>query len=135
MASGWEAYNARPLEKALIEVTSARFPPVGAIPDDLGTLNYAYVKAMRRVFEEFGDDIDMAPLFVDAVICVRPRQLWDLDTGKPTGPDIIEAMNVLEASLASQDGYDYPAFYYLYIYIMEMALNPKKAIFAADRLR
>ncbi|EXL66295.1 hypothetical protein FOPG_17526 [Fusarium oxysporum f. sp. conglutinans race 2 54008] len=135
LTTGREAHNVQPLEKALIEAISARFPPVGAIPEDLGELNHAYVKAMRRVFDKFGDDIDVAALFVDAVMCVRPRQLWDLDTGKPTGPDTIEAMNVLEAGLASQDGRDHPAFCHLYIHMMEMAPNPEKAILAADRLR
>ncbi|KAM5515532.1 TPR domain-containing protein [Fusarium oxysporum f. sp. phaseoli] len=129
------AQNTKPIEKALIEALSDRFPVEEATPEDFGKLDNAYVKAMRYVFDNFGEDIDVAALFVDAIMCARPRQLWDLDTGKPTGPETLEAMHILEAGLASQDGLDHPAFCHLYIHMMEMAPNPEKAIIAADRLR
>ncbi|RKK19293.1 hypothetical protein BFJ66_g16415 [Fusarium oxysporum f. sp. cepae] len=129
------AHNTRPVEEALIEALSHRFPLEEAIPEDFGKLNNSYVRAMRGVFDNFGEDIDVAALFVDAIICARPRQLWDLDTGKPTGPETLEAMHILEAGLASQDGLDHPAFCHLYIHMMEMAPNPEKAIIAADQLR
>ncbi|RKL23121.1 hypothetical protein BFJ68_g1327 [Fusarium oxysporum] len=129
------AHNTRPVEEALIEALSHRFPLEEAIPEDFGKLNNSYVRAMRGVFDNFGEDIDVAALFVDAIMCARPRQLWDLDTGKPTGPETLEAMHILEAGLASQDGLDHPAFCHLYIHMMEMAPNPEKAIIAADQLR
>ncbi|KAH7182189.1 hypothetical protein DER46DRAFT_621100 [Fusarium sp. MPI-SDFR-AT-0072] len=75
------------------------------------------VKAMRCVFDNFSEDID------------------DLDTGKPTGPETLEAMHILEAGLPSQDGLDYPAFCHFYIYIIEMAPNPEKSIIIVDQLR
>ncbi|KAF5264609.1 hypothetical protein FOXYS1_4605 [Fusarium oxysporum] len=129
------AHNTRPVEEALIEALSHRFPLEEAIPEDFGKLNNSYVRAMRGVFDNFGEDIDVAALFVDAIMCARPRQLWDLDTGKPTRPETLEAMHILEAGLASQDGLDHPAFCHLYIHMMEMAPNPEKAIIAADQLR
>ncbi|CAG7565907.1 unnamed protein product [Fusarium equiseti] len=129
------ARNTKPIEKALVEALSERFPREKATPEDFGKLDNAYVKAMRNVFGNFGEDIDVAALFVDAIMCARPRQLWDLETGEPTGPETLEAMHILEAGLASQDGLDHPAFCHLYIHMMEMAPNPEKAIIAADRLR
>ncbi|KAM0491088.1 hypothetical protein ACHAP8_010977 [Fusarium lateritium] len=135
LACARTAQNTQPVEKALIEALSHRFPLGEAIPEDLGNLNNSYVRAMRGVFNKFGEDIDVAALFVDAIMCSRPRQLWDLDTGKPTGPETLEATHILEAGLASQDGLDHPAFCHLYIHMMEMAPNPEKAIIAADQLR
>jgi tetratricopeptide (TPR) repeat protein len=130
-----DAQNTKPIEKALTEALSDRFSHEEATPEDFGKLDNAYVKAMRCVFDNLGEDIDVAALFVDAIMCARPRQLWDLDTGKPTGPETLEPMYILEAGLASQDGLDNPAFCHLYIYMMEMAPNPEKAIIVADQLR
>ncbi|RYP44537.1 hypothetical protein DL768_009008 [Monosporascus sp. mg162] len=132
---GREARNAQPVERALIEAIAARFPLMDTILNDLTPLNLAYSKAMRRVFEEFSEDIDVALLYVDALMCIRPRKLWDLDTGKPTGSDTVEAKSILEAGLARPDGRNHPGFCHLYIHMMEMAPNPEKALATADRLR
>ena len=132
---GRSARNTRPMERALIEAIATRFPPADTIPDDFTPLNLAYPKEMRHVFEEFGEDIDVAFLYADALMCIRPRKLWDLDTGNPTGPDIVEAKSILEAALACSDGRNHPGISHLYIHMMEMTPNPEKALNAADRLR
>ena len=45
----------------------------------------------------FGDDLDVAALFAEALMNRTPWQLWDIATGKPAeGADTLEAMAVLE---------------------------------------
>ncbi|KAH7137061.1 hypothetical protein B0J13DRAFT_640788 [Dactylonectria estremocensis] len=134
LALGQKAQNIRPVERALIEALSNRFLSAAEVPGDLGSLDRAYAAAMRLVYKEFGDDADVAILFVEALMCIRPRGLWDLTTGKPTGPITLEALDILETRLA-QAGRDHPAFCHLYIHMVEMAPFPEKAVPAADRLR
>ncbi|KAE8408634.1 hypothetical protein BDV37DRAFT_295224 [Aspergillus pseudonomiae] len=123
-----------PVEQALVKAIAARFPPTESIPDDLSPLNRAYADAMRPVYQEFGSDPDIAALFADALMCMTPRGLWDLDTGKPTGPHTVEAQQVIETGLSS-GGRDHPALCHLHIHVMEMSPNPELALPAADRLR
>ncbi|KAJ2977363.1 hypothetical protein NQ176_g4416 [Zarea fungicola] len=130
------ASNGSPLERALVEAIATRFAPVGAIPEDLGTLNEAYAVAMRKVYREYGsDDLDVAALFADSLMCIRPRALWDLDTGEPTTNDTLEAVAVLDAAFTQPGSHDHPALSHLYIHLMEMAADPGIAVPAANRLR
>ncbi|KAI4644041.1 uncharacterized protein J4E78_009824 [Alternaria triticimaculans] len=130
------AATASPVEKALITALNARFPKSNTdVPDDLSAFNYAYAKAMRSVYEEYGEDLDVVALFADAVMCTRPRQLWDLNTGKTTGTDVDEARAALERGLARSDGLKHPGLCHLYIHMMEMSPFPEVALPAADSLR
>ena len=57
---------------------------------------------MRPVYERFGDDLDVASLFAEALIRRTPWQLWNLDTGEPAeGADTLEAVAVLERAIAA----------------------------------
>ncbi|GFF82896.1 hypothetical protein IFM47457_05960 [Aspergillus lentulus] len=127
--------QASPVERALIEAITARFPPTDKIPDDLSYLDRAYADAMRPVYEKFGDDPDVAALFADALMCITPRGLWDLDTGKPTGDHTVEARRAIELALKRPDGYNHPALCHLHIHMLEMSPFPELALPAADRLR
>jgi tetratricopeptide (TPR) repeat protein len=125
-----------PIEKALITALTVRFPrsSVGN-PDDLSRFDYAYAEAMRSVYEAHGEDLDVMTLFADAIMCTRPRRLWDLNTGKTTGTDIDEARAALEKGLARADGRNHPGLCHLYIHMMEMSPFPELALNAADSLR
>ncbi|KAJ9482960.1 hypothetical protein VN97_g10459, partial [Penicillium thymicola] len=93
------ASQATPVEQALIGAIGARFPPIDDIPDDLGPFDRAYADAMRSVYHQFRDDVDVAALFAESLMCITPRGLWDLDTGKPTGDHTVEAREVIELQL------------------------------------
>ncbi|SMQ48146.1 unnamed protein product [Zymoseptoria tritici ST99CH_3D7] len=127
--------QASPAEQKLIKALGARFPPVGTIPDDFSPLNRAYADAMRPVYEAHPDDVDVAALFAEALLCISPRGLWDLDTGKPTGDHTVEAQNVIERAFESPEGFAHPAHCHLYIHLLEMSPVPELALPAADRLR
>lgn len=129
------ANQATPVEQALIQAISARFPPVDNIPDDLSPYDRAYADAMRSVYQRFSNDMDIVALFAEAPMCISPRGLWDLDTGKPTGDHTVEAREVIERGLKQPLGRDHPALCHLYIHEMEMSPFPELALPAADRLR
>ncbi|KAJ5783964.1 uncharacterized protein N7518_009641 [Penicillium psychrosexuale] len=127
--------HATPVEQALIEAIGARFPSVHDIPDDLSPFDHAYANAMRPVYQKFSNDMDVAALFADALMCITPRGLWDLDSGKPTGNHTVEAREVIELGLKQPTGRDHPALCHLYIHMLEMSPFPELALPAADRLR
>ncbi|KAL6233996.1 hypothetical protein BDW75DRAFT_251679 [Aspergillus navahoensis] len=129
------AIQASPVERALIEAITARFPPTDNIPGDLSYLDQAYANAMRPVYQKFGRDPDVAALFAEALMCITPRGLWDLDTGKPTGDHTVEAREAIELALKSADGHNHPALCHLQIHMLEMSPFPELALPAADRLR
>ncbi|KAL4893988.1 hypothetical protein BDV59DRAFT_201303 [Aspergillus ambiguus] len=129
------ATQASPVEQALIKAITARFPPTDSIPDDLCFLDFAYANAMRPVYQQFGRDPDVAALFAEALMCITPRGLWDLDTGKPTGDHTVEARDAIELALKHPDGYNHPALCHLHIHMLEMSPFPELALPAADRLR
>lgn len=129
------ANQATPVEQALIEAIGARFPPVHDIPDDLSPFDRAYANAMRNVYQKFSNDMDVAALFAEALMCITPRGLWDLDSGKPTGDHTVEARDVIELGLKQTSGRNHPALCHLHIHMLEMSPFPELALPAADRLR
>lgn len=129
------ASPATPVEQALVHALGARFPPVDDIPNDLGPFDRAYANAMRSVYQKLNGDIDVTALFAEALMCITPRGLWDLDTGKPTGNHTVEAREVIELGLKQTLGRNHPALCHLYIHMMEMSPFPELALPAADRLR
>ncbi|KAE8377996.1 TPR-like protein [Aspergillus bertholletiae] len=124
-----------PVERALIRAIAARFPSAHEIPTDLSSLDRAYADAMRPVYQNFGTDPDIAALFADALMCMTPRGLWDLDTGKPTGEHTTEARRVIESGMKLPKGRHHPALCHLHIHVMEMSPYPELALPAANRLR
>ncbi|RAK77438.1 cytoplasmic protein [Aspergillus fijiensis CBS 313.89] len=136
LTCAWELMpEATPVEEALIRALRARFPPSDQIPDDFSSQDRAYADAMRPVYQRFGTDGDIAALFADALMCMTPRGLWDLDTGKPTGEHTVEARRVIEEGMQSPEGRHHPALCHLHIHVMEMSPYPELALPAADRLR
>jgi len=128
--------HATPLEFALIKALRHRFPADAdaAPPENLNELDIAYADAMRPVYQAYPSDLEVIALFVESLMCVSPRQLWDLDTGKPLHC-AAEARAALEPAMATPEGQNHPAFCHLYIHLMEMSLFPEVAQPAADRLR
>lgn len=128
--------RATSVERALIQALSSRYS-TGAFltPPERQDLNMAYAEAMRRVYQAHPDDFDVAALFADALLCVSPRQLWDLSTGAPIGYGTVEARKLLERALAQPGGDAHPSLNHLYIHLLEMSPVPELALPAADRVR
>jgi hypothetical protein len=69
-----------PVEQALIRAVAARYawPP----PADRSALDRAFADAMREAFRAHPDDVDVAAIFAEAMMDLRPWDLWSTD-GEP----------------------------------------------------
>jgi len=117
------------VERDLIEALAARYadPP----PEDRAGLDRAYAAAMKNVWASHPEDPDVGALYAEAMMDLRPWDLWTPD-GRPQ-PETPEILSVLETTLALEE--DHPLANHLYIHALEASLNPEVAVEAADRLR
>jgi tetratricopeptide (TPR) repeat protein len=121
--------NASPVEQALIRAVAVRY--AWPQPEDRVSLDVAYADAMRTVWKRFPKDTDVGALFADAVMNLRPWDLWTLD-GKPQ-PETPEVMATLEAVMKMDR--KHPLANHLYIHTMEASPMPEKAVPSANVLR
>ena len=92
--------------------------------------NRDYADAMRALAKKYPNDPDAATLFADAMMVLRPWQLWS-NEGKPAeGTDEIVA--TLERVLASHP--DHVGANHLYIHAIEASPQPDKGLASAKRL-
>lgn len=126
--------QASPVEQALIRPLAKRYQL-----DEPGNVtpiwNDHYAAAMREVYHEHPDDLDVAALFAEAIMNRTPWQLWDIKTGKPAeGADTAEAIAVLERAMAQPHGMTHPGILHMYLHLMEMSPTPERALRAGDAL-
>ncbi len=118
-----------PVERELIEALSKRYtdPP----PADRAALDRAYADAMREVWRRHPDDADVAALFAESMMDLRPWDLWT-PAGEPQ-PGTLEIVSTLEA--ARRLAPDHPGALHYTIHTLEASPEPGRALPAADRLR
>ena len=120
--------NTRAEERALIDAVARRHTadPAASRP----ALDLAYANAMRDVARRFPEDLEAATFFADAMMNLRPWNLWAPDgTPHPGTEEIVQA---LERVLARRP--DHPGALHLYIHAVEASTRPGRAEAAADRL-
>jgi tetratricopeptide (TPR) repeat protein len=133
------ADRATEVERQLIEALASRFQKPHPVPlveherwDD------AYAAEMRRAYQRFPDDQDVAALFVEALMMRTVRRLWDLKTGKPApNSDALEALAVCDRAIALAEKErmpHHPAILHLHIHLLEMSAIPEHAMRSADLL-
>jgi tetratricopeptide (TPR) repeat protein len=123
------AAAAAPREKALIGALAKRFPVEEV--KDMTPYNEAYAQAMKKVYEQFPGDVNVAAFYADALMNEHPWNLWLKDgTAQPWTAAIRQ---VLETILA-QD-VNHPGANHMYIHAMEASKMAGKALPSADRLR
>jgi tetratricopeptide (TPR) repeat protein len=118
-----------PRERATVEALAKRHAPTATA--DRAALDRAYADAMREVSRHFPDDLDAATLFADALMNLRPWNLW-----KPDGsmqPETPEILATLERVLRANP--EHPGALHLYIHAVEAGPDPGRGEAAADRLR
>lgn len=121
------AGSASPAERALIAAIGKRHssdPATKGLPE-------AYANAMREVARQFPDDLEAGTFFADAMMNLRPWNLWT-PAGAPQ-PGTEEIVQTLERVLAKSP--DHPGALHLYIHAVEASTTPQRAEPAADRLR
>lgn len=121
--------RATPVHRALIEALRARY--ANPQPADRRPLDEAYAAAMKGVHEQYPDDPDVATLYAEALMDLRPWDLWT-DDGRPQ-PRTPEICRLLEGVLASTP--NHPGAPHFYIHTVEASPEPSRADLAADRLR
>ena len=120
------------VEKALCEAVVHRFPKDDK-SWDFDAQNKAYADAMGKVYERWPEDLDIAALYADALMCITPWRLWDLKTGEPLPESrALKAKQVLERGLLQPGGKQHPGILHMYIHLTEMSTSPEIGIPSAD---
>jgi tetratricopeptide (TPR) repeat protein len=135
--AAWEALGearsrragAAPIEQELIDALGARYS--WPAPKDRGSLDRAYADAVREVYRRHPKDADIAVLFAEALMDLRPWDLWAKD-GSPR-PETPEVLGALERALDLDPRH--PGACHLYIHALEASPKAGRAVAAADRLR
>jgi tetratricopeptide (TPR) repeat protein len=133
--AGELAPSATQAEQALIGALRWRYAQ-DELPGERQVWNEKYADAMGGVYQDFGDDLDVAALYADALMNLTPWQLWDLRTGEPAaGARTAETREVLDRALESPAARAHPGVLHMYIHLMEMSPYPERARPAAEHLR
>lgn len=117
------------VEKDLIEALTHRYS--WPMPADQMVNNLAYANAMREVWKKYPNDVDVCVLFADAMMNLRPWDLWTYE-GQPQ-PGTEEIVVTLQRALEMNPRH--PGACHFYIHTMEASPTPQAALAAADTLR
>lgn len=121
--------SASAVDQALIEASSRRYSENSVA--DRKPLDQAYATAMESVWRDHPRDPDVGALYAEALMDLRPWDLWQASGVHQPGTETI--VKALEETLALQP--DHPLACHLYIHAIEASPHPEKALPAADRLR
>ena len=130
------ADGATPAERALVGALAARYPSAEP-PEDGSAWDAAYAAAMREVYRQHPDDLDVAALFADALMMLTPWMLWDLVTGEPAAGSAAAwrrgrcSSGRWPPTAAGRT----PGLLHMYVHLMELSARPQDALPAADLLR
>lgn len=119
--------SASPRERALIEALEKRYSGKAA---DRTANDAAYAEAMRAVQARFPDDADIAMLYVESLMDLRPWGYWMPD-GRPH-QYTAEAVALTERILAKHP--THPGALHMLIHLVESTTTPERAEQAADTL-
>jgi tetratricopeptide (TPR) repeat protein len=124
-----------PVERALIEALPARYPQREPI-DDQAPWNDDFAAAMKKVYQDHPDDIEVATVYAEAILNQTPWKMWDIwNNSAAKGAGTIKAQTVLERFVETPEGRVHPGILHLYVHLMEMSPTPEKALTVGDRLR
>ena len=132
--------NVSDVERALIEALCQKHPAAkGRLKIEMVKWSPNYAEAMRGVYAQFPDDLDVICLTAEALMTLTPWQLWDIKTGKPASDAYTEkAIEVLQhgVDLCEQNQWNqHPGIVHFYIHVYEMSPMPEKALALANVLR
>ena len=117
-----------PVERALIDALAVRYAADTAT--DRAKLDEAYAAAMKDVHKRFPEDDDVATLYAESMMDLRPWKLWTGD-GKPA-PGTEEIVATLELVLKRSP--QHPGANHYYIHATEASNDPGRATDSAKRL-
>jgi tetratricopeptide (TPR) repeat protein len=120
--------GASPAEQGFIRALAERYAETPG--GDRRARDLAYAEAMRALSHALPDDLDAATLFAEALMDLRPWDLWTRD-GRPQ-PGTLEIVATLESVLARDP--DHPGANHYYIHAVEASPHPERALASARRL-
>lgn len=115
-------------ERGYVEALAVRH--VAPAPADRAALDQAYADAMRALAAKHPEDLDAQVLFAEALMNLRPWDLFDLE-GNPR-PGTEEIVATLEGVLAKDP--QHPGANHYYIHAVEASRSPERALASAKRL-
>ena len=121
--------QASPKERDMITVLAKRYS--NDPKADLKKLAADYSQSMGDLSKKYPDDLDIATLYAESMMDLRPWKFWS-NEGKPA-PQTEEIVAVLE-SVIKRDPNHLGANHY-YIHAVEGSMHPERALKSADRLR
>ena len=119
--------TAAPWEKAFIEAMQVRYVK-DFDPKKRMDQEKVYAEAIRKVAEQFPDDLDAATLYGDALFLLEPRR----GTRDLNDPNVQRLHKVLEGVLAKD--IKHPGACHLYVHATESTVEPGKAAPCAEFL-
>ena len=114
-------------ERVLIAAQAMRYAPVP--PADRAALDSAYARAMAKVVRQYPDDHEVAVLYAEALMDLRPWNYWTADG--ELQPGMGDAIVQLERVTARNP--EHPGACHFYIHAVEAA-HPERAVACAERL-
>jgi tetratricopeptide (TPR) repeat protein len=121
--------HASPAERDYIRALAVRHARQ-APESDRRAQDLAYANAMRALAASHPEDLDAATLFAEALMDLRPWDLWTR-AGEPQ-PGTLEIVATLESVLARDP--DHLGANHYYIHAVEASPHPERALPSADRL-
>jgi tetratricopeptide (TPR) repeat protein len=117
------------IERDMVEALAQRY--AWPRPDELGELNQAWADAMLEVWAAHPEDADLGAWTAEAMMTLRPWDLWTSD-GEPQ-PGTLHIVEILETVLEMAP--QHPGANHFYIHTMEASPFAAKALPAANTLR
>ena len=123
------------LEKKLLEALSLRYPENPTV-EDFQPYSDAFASAMKPVYQEYSDDLDLVCIYVEALMNRTPWRLWNFWKGIPNPKgSALEAMTILENAFEEfPSAWEHAGLLHMYIHLMEMSPHPEKALKHGDIL-
>ncbi|MEK9934855.1 MAG: hypothetical protein VW619_00350, partial [Rhodobiaceae bacterium] len=127
--------GAAPVVQRLIGALAARFPSPDVPSDDqLAAWECAYADAMVPVHDSFGDDPDVAALFVESQIMLTPWAIYDIDARAPSPAGRAAVIHAALDRALADGGADHVGLLHYDIHACEMSPQPERALASARRL-
>ncbi len=128
------------IERRLIEALCRKHPADhGKLDSEMPGWLLDYANAMRNVYHDFPDDLDVICLTAEALVNLTPWKLWDLKKGRPAANACTEeSIDILLHGvdlIEQQDLHQHPGIVHFYIHVFEMSPTPEQALPLADILR
>ena len=121
--------HASGVERALIDALASRYAPTERVAAPRAALDSAYATAMADVARAHPGDQDIAVLYSESLMDLRPWNYWTRDGSLQPGMDA--ALTRLERVVASNPRH--PGACHFYIHAVEAA-HPERAVPCAERL-